>query len=205
MNSNHISGQNREKSRANIEHKINILKKWSSDGIPIKLDNNGSEVRDKTGELEFEWVPLSILDFSKWDGSQNSSICVELIGQFKTVSRETLNKDYNSDLRSLLLNTLKLVKARLVQQTEHSNKLGTIQKLNLDLKYWELLAKTMATDIAQLKLKNSETEEKVKKLQRALDNNKEETQKLIQAKEEKIQSLLASLNKITKFSALKKE
>lgn len=205
MNKNHISGQNKDKSRANIELKINILKKWSKDGVPIKLDDNGSEVRDKSGELVFEWVPLSILDFSKWDGSQNSTICIEAIGGFKTVSRETLNKDYNSDLRSSLIDTLKLVKAKLIQQAENSNKLGTIKKLNNELIYWEMLAKTMANDIAQLRVRNSELEEKLMKLQRAFDNNKEESQRLIQIKDDKIQSLITSLNKITNINSLKTE
>jgi|APLak6261659701_1056019.scaffolds.fasta_scaffold03059_2 hypothetical protein len=203
MNSNHISSLNKDKSRKNIEHKINIIKQWCSEGIPSKLDESGNQIRDSQGEVVFEWVPTSVLDFSKWDGSQNTIQCREMIGSFKTVSRETLNKEYNSDLKTLLQQSLKLVKVKLLQQTEQSNKLGIIQKINNDLNYWKALAKTMATDIAMLRAQASEQENNLRKLQRAFNNNKEEAKNLLYSKDLEIQSLRQALAKITPLTAIK--
>lgn len=197
MNSEHVSVINKDKSRKNILTKIEILKKWGVEGIPNKLDVDGNQVRDTNGEIEFEWVPISILDFSKWDGSQNSPQCLKTIGVFKTVSRETLNKKYNNDLNQLAQQTLKLIKVKLLQQTEGSNKLGTIQKLTRDLDYWRILASTLSTDIAQLRSQFSESEIEVRKLQRSLINNRVEAERLINAKNSEISALRESLSKIS--------
>lgn len=196
MSSEHISALNKEKSRKNILFKLEILKRWGQEGIPIKLDEVGNQVRDKNGEIEFEWAPLSILDFSKWDGTQNSKLCQESIGQFKTISRETLNKKYNRDLNLLAKQLLKLIKVKLLQQTEETNKLGTIQKLTRDLEYWKLLASTLSTDIAQLRSQYSEIEIELRKLQRSLINNKEEAKRVVNAKDIEIMGLRESLSAI---------
>lgn len=197
MNSEHVSVLNKDKSRKNILTKIEILKKWGVEGIPNKLDVDGNQVRDTNGEIEFEWVPISILDFSKWDGSQNSPQCLKTIGVFKTVSRETLNKKYNNDLNQLAQQTLKLIKVKLLQQTEGSNKLGSIQKLTRDLDYWRILASTLSTDIAQLRSKCSESEIELRKLERSLINNRAEAERLINAKNSEISVLRESLSKIS--------
>ena len=202
MNTTHVSKLNQERSRQNIQTKIDILKHWINTSIPPKIDENGNSIRDINGEIIFEWTPSSMLDFSKWDGSQNSPQYRQSFGDIRTVSRETMNKKYNNDLCQAVTQTIALIKAKKLRQIEEHDRLGIIQKLTRELDYFKILASSLATDIAQLRSQYNNSEIEVRRLTKAVSNNKKEMERLLGEKDARISELNSLLLKIRPLNSI---
>ena len=189
----HISELSRGASRSGIELKLTTLALWVEDGIPWVSDDSGQPQRDGEGELKLDWFPTSLATFAAWTGVQNCRFVQRSLPDLKTCSRETLYKDYNSDLHVRVVSVIKALAQRAGLQKEQSNKTTHLRILKADTAYLRALTEMQASQIVQMRQRLSDIEIELRKEQRARrDNNALLTAQLAQ-RDSRISELTATV------------
>lgn len=133
ISSTHVSVVSREKALANIRRKTGLLDRWV-DGkvIPWMGNDDGSVVRGTDGEPTLEWFPQTVVEFAKWDGSQNSHAGRALInelGAFQSFGRSTL--DRAPDLKSSALRAMRDIQRIAQAQLRSTRKDVIVETLTI--------------------------------------------------------------------------
>ncbi len=96
VSSLHVSVVSREKALANIRRKIGLLDRWiDGKAIPWMGREDGGVIRDGNGEPRLEWFPQTIVEFARWEGSENSHtgrVLINELGAFESFGRSTLDR-----------------------------------------------------------------------------------------------------------------
>lgn len=190
----------KERSRNNIQNKIDILHEWSSNGLLWQTKSNGEFIRDKNGDKIIEWIPKNIMQFCKWNGTQNSEGTQAFLPVIKSLSRDTLYKGYNDDLRNQYEQMIPALNALEDKMLAEASNASIIQRLEKDIKYWKSLADAEATNVLSTLKRLDEIDKKYRKAIRARANNEAELQKKI----DELTIENAALNKlVSKVKGLK--
>lgn len=127
MSSTHVSVTSRASALARIRRKVALLEQWLDDKrVPWRESETGEQERDNRGDLKLEWYPLSIVDFSRWTGAQNSPAArrqIAVLGPFESFGRSTL--DRAPDLKATVLRVLSDVH-RLAAAQLHKGRKDTV-------------------------------------------------------------------------------
>lgn len=132
--------QNTEKSKFldQVAIRLAILESWiERREVPWRTGSDGKVLRDEDGELIPDFVPTNFFQFCNWEPSKSSPASGDAVLGLRRISRQTLDQDYHSELKSNVDSKLKAVKACLTHQLERKNKTSVIAELQSALKLLE--------------------------------------------------------------------
>lgn len=151
--------QSRQEATAKIEARIVVLNAWIAGGIPWKIAEDGSTVRDENGEQIPEFIPSSFTEFAEWNASFHSEHVAKItykhadryarIADFGKLSRTTLNQPYNSTLKNSASRAMADAAECLVKQLELTNKTSIISDRDAKILY---LSSVVSAQEKELKL-----------------------------------------------------
>ncbi|HDS1548053.1 TPA: hypothetical protein QEK98_000225 [Stenotrophomonas maltophilia] len=102
---NHVSVVRKASARQNIEVKLNVLRSWITQGIPIDVSSQKPE-----------FAPVTLRQFKTWDGSQNTDTLRAQLPQIRRVGNDTL--DNNADLKNAALSLMALLRTKLASSND---------------------------------------------------------------------------------------
>jgi len=176
----------REEGTKNLKAKARLLKKFASNGVPWKRDEQGKYVYDENGKKLLEDVPLDATNFSRWKSLDVSRENLPENIDFKSNSRSTFYTEHNKDIHNEVnayFSTLEL----LIKRTyEKNNKKTVIESLEVDVEYWASLANAQATTILDMVSKNNQLQIDYEKEKRDHRNNVNELSMQISDLESKL-------------------
>ncbi|MCG8040569.1 MAG: hypothetical protein JAZ17_11350 [Candidatus Thiodiazotropha endolucinida] len=175
----HASEQQKKASRSNIKAKLRVLNKWAKEELPWKTDDAGNLLRDGNGDKIVEWFPQNGRQFCQWDGSQCSPGTKKALPELRSISRTTLYKDYNEDLKHEAESLFEVLVALEEKLKSSSSNASEIERLKKDLSYWQSVAKAEANAVLEMLKKVNEVEKKYRRGERVRKNNEEKLQEQI--------------------------
>jgi hypothetical protein len=198
---------------AKIEARITVLRAWINYGIPWKMSDNGSLLRDEGGEQIPEYIPKSFTEFVEWNSSSHSKLVANTtyshagksarISDFGKLSRTTLNQKYNILLKDSAQKAMASAAEILLKQLELSNKTSIISSKDAEILYLKLVINAQEKE-----LKNSRINERTAITEKRQEHelrlrNEAELQRLVSELELKIVELTKIISQIRPLKQMK--
>jgi len=183
----HTSKVQKEAALKNIKAKHRIIQKWLTRSIPWKKTDDGNFVRDESGERELDWLPNSLRQFNKWNGSQNCLKTQKSMPIIKGNSTKTL--DQHLELKQQIDADIKALKQKALVQSQNSNKTALVEQKSEELEL-VILQK------ASIEINYQQSREKLIESQESLDfecRRHQQTIKLLESQREKTADVEAQL------------
>jgi len=197
----HISKVSRERILGEVEDKLDLMREWILYGIPWKLDTEGRNVRDSRGEIVPIDFPKNLQSFLDWCGPAVWPKSALHDRSLVKISRSTLSQkdDDYIKARIRIREALANVKERAATQSQASNKMGIIARLEADLEMQRRVIEEQERDLIRLRRIADEKSVKLADCEAlVLRNNKEHMRLLAeeQAKNAELTGLLGKLSSI---------
>ena len=150
----HISHQRSAGTKAAIDRKLALLTDWVSNGIPWKLNADGSYVFDGKGDKVLVAYPIDVKSFSEWEGiGRWSEVKGEPDVELQAFARSTVNQKTTeyARLRIELKNLFESLKERAKEQIERANKSSIIERLQSDISFKDKVIAQQELDVVRLR------------------------------------------------------
>lgn len=203
----HVSVRLKADFDARVEHKQKLLRRWASSGIPYVLDDRNQKVFNQDGTALLDYFPDSEKAFCLWTKEHNCASTLAAypeLESFRSVSRDTLTRDYHSVLRKKVVECIEAASKRFAAQLARANVKGElkseIRALKKELEYWKLMAIEANNDVVHQRRVSARMETLLRESEQARENNKN----VLNDEIERLKALNATLaSQIATISPLK--
>lgn len=192
-----------------IVAKLSILQRWAkAKEVPWKRNELGIEDRDANGELQVDYVPLSIDAFSDWQSNDNCEFnrnTEEGLSLILSTSRSTLYQEYHNDARVSVDKVTRTLRETVKTQLLNYNKAARIEILISENRQLKALIDQQESEILLMRSKAMENEHNYNRTKRAGENGRKEMQRQLKELEQINASLVATVTKLVPIKKVAKE